>query len=142
MKRLILAVLLLLLITLLVPPLRARAEPSMATAWAWTAGKLEGPLSPITNWYRGVRAEAELDKAVRLMVVQRNQGARLPEPTGLTEFLNRNDIAAEGLDPWDMPYLMVQEADSLALISAGPDRRYETEDDLVARVAHRRVLRR
>jgi hypothetical protein len=138
MKRLALAVLLLVLVVLLVPPLRERADPHMAAAGAWTADRLEIPLSPFTNWYRRVRAEAELDKAARLMVGQRNQGGRLPDPERFADFLNRHDIAAGGLDPWGTPYLMVQEADSVALLSAGPDQRYETEDDLVTRIGQRR----
>jgi hypothetical protein len=137
MKRIVMAVLLLVLVTLLFPPLRERADPHMAAAGAWTAERLEGPLSPVTNWYKSIRAEAELGKAARLMVGQRNQGMRLPDPERFQEFLNRHDIATDGLDPWGTPYLMVQEADSIALVSAGPDRRYETDDDLAARFPHR-----
>jgi hypothetical protein len=138
MKRMILAVLLLLLVVLSVPPLRERADPYVAVAGGWTAERMAGPLSPVSNWYKRIRAEAELDKAARLMVGQRNQGVRLPAPEGVSEFLHRNEIAVQGLDPWGTPYLMVQEADSVALISAGPDGRYETQDDLVARFPQRR----
>jgi hypothetical protein len=137
MKRMVLAASLLVLVTLLVPPLRERADPHMATAGSWTAEQLAGPLSPVTNWYKGIRAEAELEKAARLMVGQRNQGMRLPEPARVGEFLNRHEIATDGLDPWGTPYLMVQEADSVALVSAGPDGRYDTDDDLAARFPHR-----
>lgn len=137
MKRLVLAVLLLILITLSVPPLRERADPHIAVAGSWTAERLAGPLSPVTNWYKGIRAEADLEKAARLMVGQRNQGMRLPEPARFGEFLNRNDIAAGGIDPWGTPYLMVHEADSVALVSAGPDGRYDTDDDLATRFPHR-----
>jgi hypothetical protein len=137
MKRLVLAALLLFLVTLLVPPLRERADPHMAAAGAWTTERLAGPLSPVTNWYKGIRAESELEKAARLMVGQRNQGMRLPDPARIGEYLNRYDIATDGLDPWGTPYLMVQEPDSVALVSAGPDGRYGTDDDVAARFPHR-----
>lgn len=140
-KRLIVALLILWVVILVVPGLRERAEPRMAAVAAWTWARLERPLSPVTNRYRRVHAESDLSKMSRLITLDRNQGRPLPDQQGLPAFLARNEIGSDGLDPWGMSYLIQQEADSLALISAGPDRQYGTGDDLVVRVAARRPVR-
>lgn len=134
-KQLILLALLLVLAGLVVPGVQEHTRPRAKGAVSWAAAKMEGPLTPLTDRYRRVRAEAELDKAVRRLVMDRNQGMRLPEPPGLGAYMTRYDIAPDGIDPWGRPYLMSVERDSLALRSAGPDGVYETHDDLVARLA-------
>jgi|GEM_PF-433826 len=137
-KRLIVALLVLWFIILVVPGLRERAEPRLTAASAWTWGMMERPLSPVTNRYRRVQAESHMSKASRQMTLTRNQGFPLPDQQGLAGFLARHDIVPDGLDPWGMPYLIQQEADSLALISTGPDLQYGTRDDLVVRIGVRR----
>lgn len=130
MKRLLLAVLLLYAATLAFPSLGERAEPKMAAMGNWTWDLMEGPLSPVTNRYRRIRTDSELSKMARLLVLQRNQGARAPTQETLAAFLTRNDIAPSGLDPWGTPYQMTHEGGTIIIRSAGPDLRYETDDDL------------
>jgi hypothetical protein len=133
MKRLILIVVVVWLATLSVPALRTRTAPPVVAAAAWAGGWLERPLSPITERYRRAKAEAQLGKTSRLMVSQRDLGQRPPQPHELPAYLTRHDIAPGGLDPWGTPYHIAEEPDSIALISAGPDQRLGTADDLVVR---------
>jgi hypothetical protein len=135
MKRLLLFALLLFLGSLVVPGVQEHTRPRVNGALSWAGARLEGPASPLTNRYRRIRAEAELDRTLRRLVMDRNQGMRLPEPTRLANYMTRHDIAQDGIDPWGTPYLMVVETDSIALVSAGPDHRYDTDDDLVVRFA-------
>jgi hypothetical protein len=131
MKRLLLAVLILYGATVAFPGLGDRAQPKMDAAWDWTWDRMEGPLSPVTNRYRRARANSELSKMARHLVMQRNQGGRAPTEETLSAFLTRNEIAPGGLDPWGTPYRLTHERGVLTIRSAGPDLRYETEDDLL-----------
>jgi hypothetical protein len=130
MKRLLLAVLLLYGATVVFPGLGERAEPKMAAIGDWTWDLMEGPLSPVTNRYRRIRADSELSKMARLLILQRNQGAPGPTEETLAAYLTRHEIAPSGLDPWGTRYRMTHEAGNLTIRSAGADLRYETDDDL------------
>jgi hypothetical protein len=143
-KRLLLAVLILWGATHAFPSLGQRAEPRVSAVKGWVGEQMHGPMTPIRNRYHKAQVRSHLDKAARALVTQRNMGGRPPEQEDLRLFMSRNDIVEDGLDPWGMPYLIVQEPDSVAVISAGPDRTYHTEDDMVARVrfAERRPTRR
>jgi hypothetical protein len=136
MKRLLLAVLFLWLVTLVVPGLRERVTPRAVEVGGWAGARLEGPLSPITDRYKRVQAETHLSRTSRLLVTQRNMGQRAPESHELPAFMTRNDIAPDGLDPWGVQYQIVQEPDSVAVMSAGPDGVFGTADDLVVRVRY------
>ncbi len=136
MKRWLLVLLLVWLVYLLVPGVRERVAPPAAELWARAGASVEGPLSPITDRYRRVRAESNLKKAARLLVTESTMGQRAPPPHELPAFLKRHDIVPDGLDPWGMPYRMVEEPDSLALVSAGPDRTYGTGADVVVRLPY------
>jgi hypothetical protein len=135
MKRLLLFALLILLGSLVVPGVQDHTRPRVNGALSWGGARPWGPAPPPTKPDHRVRAEAELDRTLRRLVMDRNQGMRLPEPAGLANYMTRHDIAQDGIDPWGMPYLMVVETDSIALVSAGPDHRYDTDDDLVVRFA-------
>jgi hypothetical protein len=134
MKALLLAALLLWAATMVFPDLASGAQVRAATLWGWTADLLERPAAPVTNRYRRVQAETHLNKTSRHLVLQRNQGQRPPEAHELAAFLARHEITPDGLDPWGTPYHIVHEPDSVAIMSAGPDRRFETDDDLVVRL--------
>jgi hypothetical protein len=134
MKRLLLAFLVLWGATLVFPGMKEGVRSRAGDIGAWTGARLAGPLSPITNRYRVVQAENQLSKTSRLLTLQRNQGQRAPEPHELPAYLTRHEIAPGGSDPWGTPYRIVQEADSVAIMSAGADRLFGTRDDLVVRV--------
>jgi hypothetical protein len=131
MKRLLLAVLILYGATLAFPSLGERAEPRVDAFWNWTWDVMEGPLSPVTNRYRRIRADSELSKMARQLVMQRNQGGQAPTQETLSAFLTRHEIAPGGLDPWGKPYQLTHEGGVLTIRSAGPDLRHETDDDLL-----------
>lgn len=134
MKRLLVAVALLWVVLTVFPGSRARVEPRLAEMRAWTWSQMEGPLSPILNKYRRVRAESELSEVSRLLVIQRNQGGRAPKQEDLPALLTRQEIAVDGLDPWGTPYHVIQQLDSVVVRSAGADLRHDSDDDLVVKV--------
>lgn len=138
MKKLLLAVLLLWMATLVFPAWRERAEPRVTAVRGWVWERTQGPLTPVRDRYLRTRAESDLNKVIRSLVMQRNLGQQAPRQEDLRSFMARNDIVDDGLDPWGVPYLIVQEADSVAIISAGPDLTYHTEDDIVVRVRYAR----
>lgn len=135
MRHLLLGVLLVWAATLVFPDLGDGLRTRAVQVGAWAGERAEGPTSPITNRYRRAQAENDLRKMSRLLTMQRNQGQRAPAPEDLPAFLTRNQIAPDGIDPWGGRYRIAQEADSLAVMSAGPDRQFGTADDLVVRVA-------
>jgi hypothetical protein len=142
MKRLLLAGLLLWGATLIFPELGEGVQLRAVELWEWTGDRLEGPASPITNRYRRVQAENQLSKISRQLVLRRNQGQRPPSEEELAGFLIQHDISPDGLDPWGVAFRIVQEPDSVAVMSAGPDLTFGTEDDMVLRLRFRDHSRR
>jgi hypothetical protein len=134
MKRLVLMALLLYAATLVFPQLGEAVQLRAVELWEWTGDRLEGPVSPITNRYRRIQAENHLSRTSRALVLLRNQGRPPPAPQDLARFMARNDGPPDGLDPWGMPYQIVLEPDSVAIMSAGPDRTMGTEHDLVVKL--------
>lgn len=132
MKRLILGLLLLVLAALLVPPLRERMQPQLDVGRHWLGERLEGPLSPAITWYRRAKTRSQLDKTLTELVTRRNMGFQLPEQHELPELLIQREISPDGLDAWGGQFLLQQRRDTLDIVSAGPDREYETEDDMIA----------
>jgi hypothetical protein len=134
MKRLVLVAFALWLATLVIPGLGEAMQARAVQVWGWTGERLERPASPIANRYRRVQAENHLSKASRQLVLRRNAGYQPPAPQEISAFLVRHEITPDGLDPWGTPYQLVQEADSLAIVSAGPDLSFGTRDDVVIRL--------
>lgn len=134
MKKLLLALVLVWLAALTIPAFGERVEPRVAPVREWIGDRLEGPMTPVRNRYRKAQVRSHLDKTQRALVMTRNQGGQPPEPDQLPRFMARHDVVPDGLDPWGTPYLLAQQGDSLAVISAGPDRTYYTDDDLAVRV--------
>ncbi len=144
MKRLILAFLLVALATVTIPGLRQRVQPEIDATRVWLGERLEGPLSPILTPYRAVRTETRMAEAASVLVRNRNLGSPAPNPADFRQLLENQDV--DPLDAWGAPLVMHQEPDSVAIISAGPDMTYDTEDDLTTRIRYkapkRRLLRR
>jgi hypothetical protein len=136
MKQLVLGILILLLATLAIPPLRERTAPHYDRFGHWVAEKLEGPLSPVLNPWRRLRSQSEMGEAVRELVQHRNQGFIRPQPDAFTEYLQTQVEGEDGLDYWGSPYILIPQADSVSIVSAGPDLEYETEDDIVATIRY------
>jgi hypothetical protein len=136
MKRLLLAVLILWMAVLIIPGLRERADPKVAAVQGWVGDRMEGPMTPVRNRYRMAQVRSHMEKTSRALAVQRNMGMRAPEQDQLRAFLQRHDVVDDGLDPWGTPYILVQEPDSIAIRSAGPDLEHHTQDDIVIRVRY------
>lgn len=126
MKRIVLGVLVVALLILSVPPLRQRAQPTIDRISA----ALAGPLSPAVNPYRELEAEGAISKVIRAMVRDRNSGFIRPEDDEFTDYMVRKIEDEDGIDPWGTPYILQSTRDSVAVISAGPDLEYGTDDDI------------
>lgn len=146
MRRLFLAVVLLVLAVLLIPPVRHRAQPRIDQFRTWAGERLEGPLSPVLTPYRNIRARSEIGRVVTDLVAIRNRGLPPPRASEFRDFMLNRGLSETGNDPWGSPYVLVQEPDSLGIRSAGADLSYETDDDIIVKVRFptrpRRPLRR
>lgn len=134
MSRIILAFLLLALAVLLTPPLREKVQPEIDAGREWLGAKLEGPLSPVLNRYRTLKTQSAIEESIRNLVRNRNIGQAAPDPGDFAAYLTRRDLSPT--DAWGIPLLLEQETDSLAIISAGPDLIFWTEDDLVEKIRY------
>jgi hypothetical protein len=135
MSRIVLAFLLLGLAVLLVPSLRERAQPRIDESREWLGQKLEEPLSPVLTPFRTVETTTRIDQAVRLLIRTRNAGSSPPQPDDFTTFLKQ--YGAEFQDGWGAPLILIQEPDSVIVMSAGLDREYRTSDDLTRKIRYR-----
>jgi len=144
MRQLLLALLLVSLAILTIPPLREKAEPELERAGAYL---VNGPLSPLVNPVRRVGTQTEIGDILSELVRDRNNGYLPPAPDELSVYIHRRVEGADGVDGWGTPYTLVQEDDSVAVVSAGPDREFDTDDDVVEKIrfgipAYMRGIRR
>ena len=96
---------------------------------------VEGPLSPAVNPYRKLKAEGAIGKVTREMIRDRNSGFVRPEAD--EERIRENHEEGEdGIDPWGIPYAMWPTRDSVAVVSAGPDREFGTDDDVLQTIRY------
>lgn len=134
MKRLILAVLIVTLATLLIPSFRQRAQPRIDASQEWLGEKLEGPLGPALTPYRTLRTQTRMGEVTRVLIQDRNRGIPAPLPGDFSTY-----VRGKGLDThdfWGLPLILEQEPDSLAVISAGRDLEYHTDDDVVEKIRY------
>jgi hypothetical protein len=146
MKRIFLAFLLVMLAVLLIPGLRSRAQPGIDRFRAEAGERLEGPMSPVLNPYRRLKTRTEISRVMTELIHARNLGYRRPDPDDLQEFIAQKLEEEDGRDYWGSPYIAVPQQDSLAVVSAGPDLQYHTEDDIMLKIRYggppRQVRRR
>ena len=135
-KRILLGGLVLVLLVLSVPPLRQRAQPAIDTFYDLVGWTVEGPLAPAVNPYRELEAQATIGKVVREMVRDRNSGFVRPDGEELEAYMGRKLPDESFLDPWGTPYALRSDRDSVAVISAGPDMVYDTEDDIAEKIRY------
>lgn len=134
MKRLFLAVLLMILAVLLIPSLRERAQPRIDASRIWLGERLEGPMGPALTPYRTLRTQTRMGEVVRLLIQDRNKGRTPPVPEEFNSYMIRRNL--ERTDFWGVPLIMVQEPDSLAVISAGADMQYHSDDDIINKIRY------
>lgn len=142
MKRLLLALLLVFMLSLTIPTLRARALPkySAAAAWVWTV--IDGPMTPILTPWRKVETQYEMGQIITQLVVQRNRGRPPPTNDELPSFMQREALDSTATDMWGKRYLLLSRPDSVYLRSAGPDTIFDTEDDIIDVVRYPSPYRR
>lgn len=131
MKRLLLAILLVVLLSVSVPALRSRAMPRYRALGSWIWGYLEGPVSPAFNPWRRMETKAEMAKIANQLIVLRNRGFPPPENEQLPEFVVRATDDSTATDAWGSSYDIRAGADSVYLRSPGADVEVGTEDDLI-----------
>lgn len=135
-KRIALVLLVVVLAVLSIPPLRRPLQPRLDRFSEFLGQKLEGPMSPVLNPYRKLKTESEMGKVVRELIRDRNMGFPRPNPDELTAYMQREVDGEDGLDGWGSPYLLLPEPDSVAILSAGPDIEYQTDDDIMVKVRY------
>ena len=136
MKRLLLAALLLVLLTLSIPALRERAMPKYRATGTWVWDRVEGPLSPALTPWRRMQTQAEMGRVVNLLIGWRNRGFPPPQTEDLPQFMLRASLDSTATDEWGSPYNLKLEPDSVFLQSYGPDRQLGTEDDIVVAIRY------
>lgn len=147
MKRLLLALLVVLLLILTFPELREEARPHFEVGTAWAREQLDGPLSPALKPYRSIQTETEMSRVLNLLTGRRNRGRPPIGTAELPEFMRSMDLDSTATDAWGSSYWIVQSRDSLHLHSAGADLVRDTEDDMAIGIRYpepdrRRRLRR
>lgn len=145
MKRLLLVLLLVGLMVLTIPSTRMRVQPGIDRFLASAGERLEGPMSPVLNPYRAVTTRSEMSRIKNRLIQVRNMGVIRPAPNEFQRFIQQRVDNEDGLDRWGSPYILLPGPDSLTIVSPGPDRAYQTEDDLSTALRYReppRTVRR
>lgn len=137
MIKVILVIVVLLVGVLLTPALREPIEPQIDQVQAFLGDKLEGPMTPVLTPFRRLKTRNEIGKAITALLHVRNRGYPPPEASAFTEFLVREVDDEDGLDAWGSPYVIVLKPDSVAVVSPGPDRELDTEDDVSKQIRYR-----
>ncbi len=108
----------------------------------FAAGVYKGgdKLKPLLDSVKVVRAQMELRSINTVLTVDALSGRRI-EPGDFQEYLRRDLRVPDGqderdtsLDPWGMPYQIRYEPTRIVIISAGPDAKVGTSDDLLSSV--------
>lgn len=131
MKRLFLASLMVLFLSVAIPELRARSVPKYRAAGVWVWGHLQGPLKPVLDPWREMQTRSEMARVVRELILWRNRGFPPPRSEELPYFMERTNLDPSGTDDWGSRYHLRIRPDSVFLHSPGPDRILDSDDDLV-----------
>lgn len=110
-----------------VPALRERVKPRVQPVWSYVAREAGTAFEPVLRW----SAEQEAQGIARDLRRREAAFLRIPQPGELQEFLARQHYSPRrGIDPWGTPYALILKDDSILIVSAGPDRRRGTPDDM------------
>lgn len=142
MKRLFVAGVLLVLLSLTIPALRERAMPKYRAAGTWVWGVVDGPLTPVLTPYRRLQTQSEMAEIKRELINRRNRGFPPPAPQDLPAFLGSVRLDSTATDKWGTPYYLMFQPDSIYLRSAGPDKEHQTDDDIVEAIRYRNYMGR
>ena len=96
---------------------------------------LDPVIAPINRW----STKDEMRRVARDVVAYEQSHGQIPNRTGWVEWLEWRYVVDETWkDPWGSAYELVVLADSLGIMSYGPDRTKETEDDFTIMAQRRR----
>lgn len=90
------------------------------------------------NFSYAVSVQAEINDYARRIQNDSAIGEPVPAPETFGDWLRKNFHKADdvhrdqGVDLWGTPYVLRMTAEGARIISAGPDKIYDTADDLVA----------
>ena len=118
----------------------------LGAAWAYppsrerishAAAPVLEKLGPTGEWLLGpakrYQARSELDFLIDQMRMDRNEAKPLPDVRTFPKWIERKrPSGGDEKDPWGTPYFLVTASQGLSIVSAGPDRRRGTEDDISA----------
>lgn len=116
-----------------IPSLRRVVEPvtdaALDPAKRMLSGQLARIRDPVYRW--SVQNEA---RGIARELIQREEtGQPLPRPQDFQSYLQRRTLAgAPVLDRWGSPYYLLVTADSVVVVSPGPDERPGSDDDIRA----------
>ena len=101
----------------------------------WLLGLVSPVWSPVVRW----NAKEEMKQMGKDVVANEALTGKLPDGTSWLGWLDYRYATDEmKQDPWGSTYQLKVWADSVAIISAGPDRTYGTDDDFqVSEPRHR-----
>ena len=94
---------------------------------AWVLDVASPALQPLYGW----QTEQEMEEiADELRDYERENFGSLPTRRSWPEWLEENNPPDRRVDAWGNSYFFQTRLDSFYIASAGPDRIYQTEDDL------------
>lgn len=90
--------------------------------------------APVVNPWLAKATENELEKiANEMQRLSRNNISRLPDRRSFPVWMDYNYAGNAQLDSWGTPYEMRETRREIILLSVGPDRIRDTEDDITVR---------
>jgi CRP-like cAMP-binding protein len=96
----------------------------------------EEKFEPLLDMVRSVGVQSEVNDIAKIMHLETSTGTSV-NPQNFTEFVRKSmkdqrGVRDTSLDLWQTPYRLVASGQSYKVVSAGPDKQFNTNDDIVA----------
>ena len=99
------------------------------TARAWVRPHLDPILDPTYEW----SVRSRVSEIARKIETEREANRYVPAPGEISDFMRRHYFQKDGhLDPWGIPFHLVQSSEGPRVVSAGRDRQLGTPDDVLS----------
>lgn len=106
--------------------LTAFASP---TVRAWVRPHLDSVLDPTYEW----SVRSRVSEIARKIAADRAGGRSVPTVGPIPDYVRHHyRQEGSGLDPWGIPFHLVNTSEGLRVASAGPDRAIHTDDDVLS----------
>ena len=126
MKKPVVILVLLLALVAMRPARRAHVEPLLAEAATLPVIGARSLMEPLFE----SQARGELKEIRAQLQTDFRTGGRLPTGRQFRQYLQRNQMAGGGSDPWGSLYTVVRGREGVEVVSPGPDKVLGSEDDL------------